>query len=243
MNTELYICGDIHGELETLVFNLTEREKIHDSVIIIVGDFGVGFGRPQSMDVKYKKVRKRLENNNLKIYTIRGNHDNPEFFDGKHDYDRLQFLPDHLVTEVCGLKVYPIGGATSTDLGLGRKEDNDRFIKMGSRQRCWWPDEGIFVKESSLPVKVDLILTHTAPLAFQPVPIREDHIDYDTWQKILEERRYLDFVLDKVIAKYWFYGHYHTYMSGNIGDMLYRCLPPHDLFKVYIEQFNRGITE
>lgn len=234
---DLYICGDIHGELETLVFNAVEKYKLTNSRIIVVGDFGAGFGRPKSMDVKYEKVLRRLEKNNLKIYTIRGNHDDPEFFDGKHDYDRLRFLPDHVVTEIGGLNVYPIGGATSTDLDLGgersRRKVNEKFIKVGSTQRVWWPDEGITRRESGLPVKVDLIISHTAPLAFLPVPIREEHIGYETWQEVLKERRYLDYVLDKVITRYWFYGHFHNYMSGNIGNTMYRCLPPHELFKVY----------
>ena len=240
MIEDLFVCGDIHGELETLVFNAVEKKKLKNVGIIVVGDFGAGFGNPKSMDVKYEKVLKRLERNNLKIYTVRGNHDDPSFFDGKHDYDRLEFLQDHTITEICGWKIYPIGGAVSQDIDFKssmtaktRREINEKLIKVRSSRRVWWPDEGIVQKRKGLPIKVDMIISHAAPLTFQPIAERPNYVSKELWDSILEERRYLDFVLDSVLAKRWFYGHYHINASGSRGDLLHRCLPPHELFKVY----------
>lgn len=85
-----WICGDIRGEVSGLVRNAVNR-GISCADILVVGDFGAGFGRPKSMDVAYGKVKAALEKNDICVYTVRGNHDNPAFFDGKHDYERLRF--------------------------------------------------------------------------------------------------------------------------------------------------------
>ena len=93
---QLWICGDIHGELSALVRNAINR-GISCADILVVGDFGAGFGRPNSMNVAYGKVHATLEKNDICIHTIRGNHDNPLFFDGLHNFERLHFLQDHRI--------------------------------------------------------------------------------------------------------------------------------------------------
>lgn len=57
---QLWICGDIHGELSGLVRNSVNR-GISCADILVVGDFGAGFGRPKSMDVAYSRVCASLE--------------------------------------------------------------------------------------------------------------------------------------------------------------------------------------
>ena len=93
---QLWICGDIHGELSALVRNAINR-GISCADILVVGDFGAGFGRPNSMNVAYGKVHATLEKNDICIHTIRGNHDDPLFFDGLHNFERLHFLQDHRI--------------------------------------------------------------------------------------------------------------------------------------------------
>lgn len=237
---DLYICGDIHGELKLLVHTLVIQRKIKDADILIVGDFGVGFGGPNSMNVLYDKVKTKLEKNNLMIYTIRGNHDDPEWFDGEHDYPRLHFLPDHTILNLCGFSIYPIGGATSEDIDKpgcygrlrSRRQENERLIRFGSRRRIWWENEGPTIKEKGLPARVDLIVSHEAPLSFPPISMREENVSYETWEKVLETRRYLDYILYEVRCSWWFYGHHHQSVSGHYGEIKYRCLGINEIYKV-----------
>lgn len=235
----LFMCGDIHGALSGLVYDLVERYKIKHADILVLGDFGAGFGGPNAMNVRYDEVKKRLEGNDLCIYSIRGNHDDPSFFDGKHDYERLKFIPSHQIIELCGRKIYPIGGAVSNDIdrkdprtGRTRREENERLKRFGSSRRVWWEDEAPEERRKGLPVSVDIIVSHDAPLGFDPVPMRPSDVSYDTWEKILACRRYLDFIQYEVKAGWWFYGHYHHSYSGHIGDLNYRCLAINELFEV-----------
>ena len=227
----LWICGDIHGELSNLVWKAVRQLKIRHADILIVGDFGAGFGRPKSMDVAYGRICPELKENDIRLYTIRGNHDDPAFFDGSHDYERLRFLPDHRTIELCGKKIYPIGGAVSTDIDLvdpltrkSRRMQNDALIRFGSSKRIWWPDETPVQITENLPETADIVVSHEAPLSFAPAPLREAHVRDDTWQKVVESRRYLDFVLRTIKPSQWFYGHYHNHYEGNFQGTLYHGL-------------------
>ena len=53
---QLIFCGDIHGELKSLVSN--ELKGIENADLIVCGDFGVGFGGPNSMNVHYAEEEK-----------------------------------------------------------------------------------------------------------------------------------------------------------------------------------------
>jgi len=235
----LYICGDIHGEIKSLVRTAVHERKILCADILVVGDFGAGFGRPNSMDVRYREVCSALEANDICLYTIRGNHDDPAFFDGSHDYERLHFLPDHKMIELCGKRIYPIGGAVSTDIDLvdpltrkSRRMQNDALIKFGSSKRIWWEGEAPAQITEGLPGVVDIIVSHEAPLSFAPVPLRDPHVRDATWQQVLETRRYLDRVLETVKPPLWFYGHYHGHFEGNVGGVAYYGLGIAELIRI-----------
>lgn len=235
---QLWICGDIHGELSGLVRNAVNR-GISCADILVVGDFGAGFGRPKSMDVAYGKVRAALEKNDICIYTIRGNHDDPAFFDGMHDFERLHFLPDHCIIELCGKRIYPIGGAVSADIDMinpltrkSRRMINDSLIKFGSSKRVWWPDEAPVPIVEGFTSAVDIVVSHEAPLSFDPPLVRADYVRDETWMKIVESRKYLDYVLRTVMPALWFYGHYHRHYEGVCQNTLYRCLDIAEMVQV-----------
>lgn len=226
----LVFCGDIHGELPTLVFNLVERYKIKDASVIICGDFGAGFGGKDVLDKTYKKYSKRLEENDITIYALRGNHDNPEYFikpeENGYDYPRLKFLEDHKVYNIEGRRVYTIGGANSVDF-IWRQEWNSKH-----KSKIWWEDEDIVkLPIDKLPTgTVDVIVSHEAPLAFSPIPSRPEELDSEQYGKILASRTYLNEILENMNTKYWFYGHYHTSYSGSYNNIIWRCLNIHELF-------------
>ena len=62
---KVVVCGDIHGEFETLVYNL-KINNITDSLIIVAGDCGFGFHKASYYDMLYK----RLAPKNAREYNI-----------------------------------------------------------------------------------------------------------------------------------------------------------------------------
>lgn len=220
---EIIFVGDIHGELKKLVWKLISK-GIKNCSVIVAGDFGVGFTKKGHMDLLYEKIKKKLIDNDITIYTIRGNHDDPSYFDGKHNYDRLIFLQDYVPIAIYNKTILPIGGAVSID-SEDRIKKNKRYEKFGSSKRVWWEGEDVVRKELSLlPKKVDYIVSHEAPISFEPIIVRETE-NLDTWNKILSTRKYLDTICSVVNFNYWIFGHYHKSSSGSCKNgSLYRCL-------------------
>ena len=79
---KVVVCGDIHGEFETLVYNL-KINNITDSLIIVAGDCGFGFHKASYYDMLYKRLAPKLRTQGNIIFFVRGNHDDPDYFDGK----------------------------------------------------------------------------------------------------------------------------------------------------------------
>lgn len=228
-NKILLVCGDIHGELKTLVWKVTGQYGISDANVVVAGDFGAGFS---DMATVYNSVSSKLEKSGVTIYAVRGNHDDPQFFDGNHDYEYLKFCPDYKVLSLSGLEILPVGGAVSVDQGE-RIEWNKKKESLGSSKRVWWPGEDItrLPDFTELPRKVDLIVSHESPKSFQPVLFREENISPELYKKIASSRAYLDKIQEEVNTKAWIFGHHHKSISGSAaGDLIYRGL---DIMELY----------
>ena len=228
---DLFMMGDIHGSFEEMTWTLTQRHKIRDANIILLGDFGVGFNKPAYYDNLFNKVIcPKLEENNLSLFVIRGNHDDPEYFNGEHDYPRIKFLKDHELITLSEKIIYPIGGAISHDKAW-RIEYNKKMESYGSSKRVWWPNEGVIKEYKNLPGKVDIIVSHTSPLSFPPVIVRGSSETDEDYLGMLEERKYLDYVFRNVRCKYWIGAHWHTSLTFSLEDVLYKCLDINELYK------------
>lgn len=219
----LYFCGDIHGDWKEFIWTALTRYHIKDADIGILGDFGIGFDK--TMPNLYQWAEKKLEAADVTIFAIRGNHDDPGYFTNteKYSYPRLKFLEDHKIYEFCDRKIYTIGGANSTDVSW-RLAANESLAAKGKDRRVWWPGEDIVKKYEGLPDKVDIIISHSAPLSFLPVIQKFPETPGWQYDKILEERKYLDYVLKEINSDYWYYGHFHSHYSGSYGNLLYRGL-------------------
>lgn len=218
MKRDLYFVGDIHGVIRDVLWNLTDLKSVKSADIVFVGDFGVGFDGRGDTDLSYRKIHEKLVENDLMLYVVRGNHDNPEYFDGKHDYERLKFLEDHKVYEIGGKSCYIVGGAISIDRAQ-RILENIRLESKSSISRVYWEDEGIKKKWGGLPESVDIIVSHEAPLSVGPpfIPVSDKNLS----EQIIRERQYLNFVRENVKHESWYYGHHHDNYFTSLDNASY----------------------
>lgn len=233
----VYVVGDIHGEFRKLVFDITYKYKLKNSVIIIAGDCGFGFNKPNYYEIMYRKISKRLDTMNNIILCIRGNHDDPDYFNlvDPFGWSRMKLVSDYTVLEVCGKTILCIGGATSIDKS-DRIDFNSKMEKYRSSKRSWWKEErSIKVGLKHLPSKVDIVISHETPIQFEPIITRFRNMSFETYSHICEDREYLGQVFLELHPKYWYYGHYHQTYSGSFGDTLYRGLDIEEFLSIPVQ--------
>ena len=122
--------GDIHGDLG-FIRDKINNYQLENTIIFLAGDFGVGFRYNDPREPAKEKKRLTLFNSSLKkrnifLYVVRGNHDNPTFFDGNHNFTNLIFMQDYDVVDVGETLYLGIGGATSVDRKPNHHFKDDR---------------------------------------------------------------------------------------------------------------------
>jgi DNA repair exonuclease SbcCD nuclease subunit len=235
--------GDIHGLIKIYVNTITNIIKLTDVNIVLCGDVGIGFNKPNYYNDLFKKCDRKLKKNNIHLYLIRGNHDNPELFYNSdiqqvvlNGVSNFHIVEDYDIIQNGSHSVLCIGGARSIDKSDRWKWD---FKTQTIVNDGWWEDEKIkdipegfeeFIKENN--VLIDVICTHSAPDFCEP--FMKNNLDF--WAKqdetLIEdctnERALLTSIYnklkDKHKIKYWFYGHFHNTYILIDNDVLFRCM-------------------
>ena len=91
----IIVSGDIHGDFNILVNKLCVQYEMKDTVLIVAGDCGFGFEQKRYYENIVRRNSKRMNAANNWIVFVRGNHDNPAYFDGKtFNLKRCVAVPD-----------------------------------------------------------------------------------------------------------------------------------------------------
>jgi len=248
----IVVVGDIHGNFEALVYKCSIQCSMTDTLIIVAGDCGFGFQRPNYYEDMYKKVSNRLSKANNWLVFVRGNHDNPAYFDGKQvNYNRWKAVPDYSVLKACGHTILCIGGAISVDRSWRRLEYLGRTVIEGEDERLlpevYWPNEAPVYDEAKLAAinevcAVDAVVSHTAPSFCEKLSRAEIQNwlvkDEDLLEDIKAERKVMDNIQAYLYAHnhpldYWFYGHFHESWHSEIDNVKYNMLDCLELREVY----------
>lgn len=242
--TSLYVCGDIHGEFKTLLYDM-KRFRIENAIILVAGDCGIGFEKPTYYEQLYNKLAATLGKANNLLLLLRGNHDDPAYFDGEQiNYPYMKAIPDYSVLKFSGHTILCIGGATSID----RRERQEVMwlnkLRNREERKCYWENEmpvfndAAFCEIARSDLHIDTVVTHTAPSFCHPMGkggisgwlAKDATLESD----LIAERQTMDLIRNRLIAdkhpvKDWFYGHFHEshteYISGirfsllNIGEL------------------------
>lgn len=211
----IYLTGDTHGQFERIKTFCQRFKTTKEDIMIILGDSGINFnGKIQ--DIKKKEF---LENLPITIFAIHGNHEQrPQTIEGYKNkiwhggmvyweemFPSLLFAKDGEIFDLDGKQTIVIGGAYSID----------KMTRLMYGYE-WWADEQPSAEikkyvESQLDKlgwKVDIVLSHTTPLKYEPVEVFMTGIDQSKVDKSTE--KWLDKIEDKLDYQKWYCGHYHT---------------------------------
>lgn len=247
----IIVVGDIHGDFNLLVYKIWSQYKLKDTLVIVAGDCGFGFERLGYYERMVRRNSKRMEDGNNWIVFVRGNHDNPAYFDGKtFMYPRFMAVPDYSLIQACGHNVLCVGGAISMD----RKYRMDYLdpISRSSQQNellarsVYWTNEAPVYDPDSLSEitsthLIDTVVTHAAPSFCEPTI----KVGLKKWVKN-DEQLLLDVkaersTLDKLFyaleehadVRHWYYGHYHYSSQGEVNGVTFKMLDIMEFAQLY----------
>jgi hypothetical protein len=227
MQRSIYCIGDTHGlqiAYDTLR-NFIIKYNIANSLFIQVGDFGIGFN-PIADEDHLESINDILKRDNNELYVIRGNHDNPKYFNGEYIRDTIKLLKDYTILDDNTLL---IGGAISIDR-LNRVEGVS-----------YWKDEKLIYNDMVQTFTgIEYVITHTCPSFLQSSKAANDLQFFkmmcnnipSLYNKLInecqEERTIMTTIYDELSLnnklKKWYYGHFHNEECVFINDTEFQCL-------------------
>lgn len=150
--TNCYFIGDIHGEFDFLKEKLENYFSKPDENLnfIQVGDFGIGFQNPDKELKKLINLNQFLKDLRANMFVIRGNHDDPSYWNGNFIFSNLKLIPDYTYLNLNDYKFLLVGGAISLD----------RIDRINGVS--WWENEGLQSPKKNIE-EVDVLVMHTNP--------------------------------------------------------------------------------
>ena len=249
------ISGDIHGDFNLLVNKLCVQYEMRDTLLIVAGDCGFGFEQKGYYENIVRRNSKRMNEANNWIVFVRGNHDNPAYFDGEtFNHKRFVAVPDYSVLQACGHTILCVGGAISID----RQYRKDKWLslqKVYHRHQSNEPlDRNVYWKEEAPAYRADLlntineqfaidtVITHTAP-SFCELQSKNGLTDWaandegNLMTDVEAERQTMDDIYEHLIRNnhpitHWCYGHFHQSWHSAVGDILFKMLDILELYEI-----------
>lgn len=217
------ITGDTHGQVfqrMDKIYRNVDNLVAEETAVIILGDAGLNYYLNKT-DLKGKKLS---SNFGIRIYCVRGNHEQrPQNVQGmkliddidvggkvyiEEEFPLIRYFVDGGEYTIGGKSVLVIGGAYSVDkyYRLARS--------VGRSFSGWFEDEQLNEAERDAILqkvkgkRYDLVLTHTAPITWEPTDLFIRGVDQSTVEKDME--CWLKEVALSVCWGHWLFGHYHA---------------------------------
>ena len=225
-NKPVFYVGDHHGDWKQLEWFIN-RLEIKNCYLISVGDSGIGFKPKKEQLSDINSLNKKFKKLDIVFMSIRGNHDDPSYYNGadRIKLSNFETIEDYTVMEHNGKVIQFIGGATSIDRSM-RKEGVS-----------YWSKEGLDFKGDKLQ-KVDILITHTAPIWC--FPQRFNQMVYD-WAKddsylleeLILEREVMGEIFKVCQPSLHLYGHFHDSWNEEINGCKHRLLNINEIWTAF----------
>lgn len=225
-NKQLLFLGDTHGNWNKLLRTISSKD-ITNAHIISVGDIGMGF-TPRREQNTCKMLNDDFSKRNITFYGIRGNHDDPEYFNGdkRVNLSNFKLLADYVLMEHNSKLIQFIGGAVSIDRTARRPGIS------------FWENEGLNYHKHECQ-HVDILVTHTAPSWCFPQQFnnmvygwaREDAY---LLEDLTNERAVMDEIFKICQPTLHLYGHFHSSWTETINNCSHRLL---DIDELWAESY------
>lgn len=238
----IVVVGDIHGDFNKLIHKCCIRYKVRDALIVVAGDCGFGFERPGYYERVYERNRRFLSASNCWLVMVRGNHDNPYYFNGPNPicHERFMTVPDYSLLTACGRTMLCVGGAVSLDRALRRNSPFYHPLGLDDPlcPNTYWSDEPPYFDEVALNeiterFAIDTVITHTAPTLCERI-VKQGLFyfsvdDEDLLSDVEQERHTLDQLYDYLVAHHhplrdWVYAHFHQSWHYEIEGVMFNTL-------------------
>ena len=217
------ITGDTHGRVSDRMSKIVHNMDglvVEETAVIILGDAGLNYYLNKT-DQKQKQLSSQFD---IRIYCVRGNHEQrPQNVQGmkliddidvggkvyiEEEFPLIRYFVDGGEYTIGGKSVLVIGGAYSVDkyYRLARS--------VGRSFSGWFEDEQLNEAERDAILqkvkgkRYDLVLTHTAPITWEPTDLFIRGVDQSTVEKDMEY--WLKEVALSVCWGHWLFGHYHA---------------------------------
>ena len=213
----IYLTGDTHGDFQRIAHFCARMHTRPSDIMIILGDAGINFYGGWR-DQHKKKFVSALP---ITLFCIHGNHEKrpatipsyteQEWHGGivfvEEQFPSILFAKDGEIYDLNGMQAIAIGGAYSIDW------------MQRIPGRSWWPDEQpsqeiktcVESKLEHLGWKVDVVLSHTVPLKYEPTEVFLPGINQSKVDKSTEQ--WLSRIEERLLYRKWYAGHYHVAKS------------------------------
>ena len=222
---KVYITGDLHGQIENIKQFVEQNYDTHcfdgSDIMILLGDAGFNY----YLDEKDDKLKEEVSRLPFTFFVIRGNHEERPgtlYRQHKHNgsWDVEMFCDNFVYVEAKYPKIkyamddpnlYKINNQLIAIYPGAYSVDKEYRLMNGWR---WFKHEQLTEEERlwgltlAKDLEVDLVLSHTAPLEFEPRDLFLSSINQSTVDKSME--KYLQQIHEMVDYKLWCWGHYHA---------------------------------
>lgn len=217
-NTPVYLVGDLHTNYKQFKEQFESDLSLRDCIFIFLGD--MDFRNEETAYNQFKKLDNLLAERNIDSYVIRGNHDNPKFWN-----------PDECSINIEDVGLWgkfksfkPIGSYTRININgnvgiiisgavtLNRADLTEGINYWSEYDKVDMPPD--FIDYGEGLKNIDFVIGHTGPV-YSDI-FKEQQTGCERYLKdgflvndLENEQKQLRSILKRYRPKRWYCGHYH----------------------------------